>query len=168
MAIADILRVFRDLKQERTVRDYLVFGSVAAMVHTRPFFTRDVDIGVAIESDEEFRRIFNRLADFGKVEGHSVVIHGTPVEIFPVDISPIIQDALIHANRKRVENVVVKVASPEHLLLESLRVYRSQDKGRVFLLDEVVDRQKLHTLLGRLDYDGTLGQRYQSLTGKSP
>jgi len=134
MAIVDILRVFRDLKQERTVRDYLVFGSVAAMLHTRPFFTRDVDIGVATESDEEFWRIFNRLADFGKVDGHSVVIHGTPVEIFPVGISPIIEDALIHANRKRVENVLVKIASPEHLLLESLRVYRSQDKGRVFLL----------------------------------
>ncbi len=168
MAIADILRVFRDLKQEGTVHDYLMFGSVAAMVHTRPFFTRDVDIGVAVGSDEEFRRIFNRLADFGKVEGHSVVIHGTSVEVFPVDISPIIQDALIHADRKRVEDVVVKVASPEHLLLESLRVYRSQDKGRVFLLDEVVDRQKLHALLGRLDYDGTLRQRYQTLTGKSP
>ena len=70
MAIADVLRVFRDLKREGTLQDYLVFGSVAAMVHTRPFFTMDVDIGVAIESDEEFRRIFNRLADFGKVEGH--------------------------------------------------------------------------------------------------
>ncbi len=36
------------------------------------------------------------------------------------------------------------------------------------LLDEVVDRQKLHALFGRLDHDGTLGQRYQALTGKSP
>jgi len=166
MAIADVLRVFHILKQEGTVRDYLVFGSVAAMVHTRPFFTRDVDIGVAVGSDEEFRHIFNRLMDFGKVEGHSVVIHETPVEIFPVDISPIIQDALIHSIRKRVEDVVVKVASPEHLLLEALRVYRNQDKGRIFLLDEVVDRQKLRMLLGRLDLDGTLRQRYRSLTGK--
>jgi hypothetical protein len=168
MAIADVLRVFHDLKQEGTVRDYLVFGSVAAMVHTRPFFTRDVDIGVAIGSDKEFRSIFNRLADFGTVEGHSVVIQSTPVEVFPVDISPIIQDALIHANRKRVEGIVVKVVPPEHLLLESLRVDRSQDKGRVFLLDEVVNRQKLHALFGRLDHDGTLGQRYQTLTGKPP
>ena len=168
MAIADVLRVLRDLKRERVVRDYLVFGSVAVMVYTRPFFTRDIDIGVATGSDEEFRRIFNRLADFGKIEGHSVVIHGVPVEVFPVDISPIIQDALIHASRKRVEDIVVKVAPPEHLLLESLRVYRSQDKGRVFLLDEVVDRQKLRTLFRRLDYDGTLKQRYQTLTGQPP
>ena len=168
MAIADVLRVFRDLKREKTVRDYLVFGSVAAMVHTRPFFTRDVDVGVAVGSDREFWLIFNRLAEFGKAEGHSVVINGTPVELFPVDISPIIQDALVYANRKRVEGVVVKVAPPEHLLLESLRVFRSQDKGRVFLLDEVVDREKVRALLGRLDHDGTLRQRYQTLTGESP
>ena len=168
MAIADALKVFRDLRQEGTVHDYLVFGSVAAMAHTRPFFTRDVDIGVAVRSDQEYWDIFNRLADFGQVEGHSVVIHGTPVEVFPVDISPIIHDALAHANRKRVEGVVVKVAPPEHLMLESLRVYRSQDKGRVFLLDEVVDREKLRVLLGRLDHEGTLRRRYQALTGKTP
>lgn len=48
MAISDVLRVFRDLKREGVVRDYLVFGSVAAMVHTRPFLTRDVDIGLTV------------------------------------------------------------------------------------------------------------------------
>ena len=123
MAVVDALRVFRDLKREGTIRDYLVFGSVALMVHTRPFFTRDVDVGVDVASDQEFWRVFNRLANFGQVDGHSVVIQGTAVEVFPVDISPIIQDALAQANRKRVENVVVKVAPPEHLLLEALRVY---------------------------------------------
>ena len=147
MAIVDALRVFRDLKREGIVHDYLLFGSVAAMAHTRPFFTRDVDVGVAVDSDEEFFQVLSRLADFGRVEGHSVVIDGTPVEVFPVDISPVIRDALSHANRKRVEGVVTKVAAPEHLMLEALRVYRSQDKGRVFLLDEVVDGTKLRALL---------------------
>lgn len=168
MAIADVLKVFRDLKKEGAVQDYLIFGSVAAMVHTRPFFTRDVDIGVAVSSDEEYRRVFERLSEFGQVEGHSVVIHDTAVEVFPVDISPIIKDALDHADRKRVEGVVVNVTPPEHLLLEALRVNRSEDKGRVFVLDEVVDRQKLRTLLGRLDHDGELAWRFQTLTGKAP
>ena len=36
MAVADVLKVFRDLKREGTVRDYLLFGSIAVMVHTRP------------------------------------------------------------------------------------------------------------------------------------
>ena len=126
------------------------------------FFAGDIDVGVDVGSDQAFWRVFNRLADFGRVDGHSVV------EVFPVDISPIIQDALTHANRKRVESVVVKVAPPEHLLLESLRVYRSQDKGRVFLLDEVVDREKLRALLRRLDHEDTLKQRYQALTGETP
>lgn len=168
MAIVDVLRVFRDLKREGTVRDYLVFGSVAVMVYTRPFFTRDIDIGVAVASDQDYWRIFNRLSSFGQVEGHAVVIRDTSVEVFPVDISLIIQDALVHADRKRIGGFVVKVAPPEHLLLESLRVYRSQDKGRVFLLDEVVDRKKLRTLLRRLDHDGTLRKRYETLTRKAP
>ena len=168
MAVADALRVFRDLKREGTLRDYLVFGSVAAMVHTQPFYTRDVDIGLDVESDQEFRDVFNRLASFGRVEGHSVVIEGTAVEIFPVDISPIIQDALTQADRKRVEDVLVKVAPPEHLLLEALRVYRDRDKARVFMLKEAADGNKLRELMRRLDGGGTLKQRYETLTGEAP
>jgi len=168
LAIADVLMVFRDLKRERMVRDYLVFGPVAAMVHTRPFYTPDVDIGVAVESDKEFLAVFDRLSEFGRVEGHCVVIRGTPVALFPVDISPIIQDALKDAPRKRVEGLVVKVASPEHLLLEALRVSRNQDKGRVFLLEDVVDKDRLCALFRRLDHDGTLGRRYEALTGEAP
>jgi len=144
-----------------------VFGSVAAMAHTRPFYTKDIDIGVAVDSDQEYWALFQRLTEFGTVDGHSVVIHDTPVEVFPVDISPIIQDALDHADRKRVEGIVVKVAPPEHLLLEALRVNRNQDKGRVFLLDDVIDKQSLRALLERLDDDGELKRRYQTLTGKS-
>lgn len=168
MAIVDVIRAFRTLKRERVVRDYLLFGSVAAMAHTRPFFTRDVDVGIAVTNDQEFQRVFSRLASFGQVEGHAIVIQGTPAEVFPVDISPIIEDALAHAIRKRVEGMLVKVAPPEHLLLEALRVFRSQDKGRVFLLDEVVDKSKLRALFRRLDYDGTLRRRYETLTGKAP
>lgn len=168
MAIADVLRVFRDLKRDRVVQDYLIFGSVAAMVHTRPFYTRDVDIGIAVDSDRAFLAVFNRLAELGRVQGHAVVIHGTPVELFPVDISPIIQDALDHALRKRVEGVVVKVAPPEHLLLEALRVDRTQDKARVLLLNDVVDQGKLHALFRRLDRDGTLRRRYEAVSGAAP
>jgi hypothetical protein len=168
MAIADVFKVFRFLKNEGILQDYLVFGSVAAMAHTRPFYTRDVDIGVVVRTDEEYWNIFERLAGYGEVEGHSIVICGTAVEIFPADISPIIQDATNHAFKKLVEGVMVKVTPPEHLLVEALRVNRPEDRGRVFLLDEVVDEKKLRELLGRLDHDGTLKRRYQALTGKTP
>ena len=139
MAISDVLRVFRDLKREGVVRDYVVFGSVAAMVLRRPFFTRDIDIGLAVQSDEEFQEVFRWVSDFGHVESRSVVIEGTPVEMFPVNISPVIEDALAQADRKRVGGVLVKVAPVEHLLVEALRVNRASDKGRVFMLDEVVN-----------------------------
>ena len=54
MAIVDVLRIFQELKRGRVVHDYILFGSVAAMAYTRPFYTRDVDIGVAVTSDREF------------------------------------------------------------------------------------------------------------------
>lgn len=165
MAIADVLGAFRELKREGVVRDYMIFGSVAAMVHTEPFFTEDVDIGVAVDSDAEYATVFRHLAAFGRVDGHSVIINGTPAQVFPVDISPIVRDALDHALRRKVEGIVVKVAPPEHLLLEALRVNRPKDRGRVPILDEVVDRRKLAGLFRRLDSDGTLKGRYQRLIG---
>ena len=108
--------------------------------------------------------MFRRLSDFGTVEGHSIVIVGTPVEVFPVNISPVIEDALVEADRKRVGGVVVKVAPPEHLLIEALRVNQATDKGRIFMLDEIVNRGSLLASLGR---DGTLTRRYQERTGKT-
>lgn len=168
MAIADVLRVFKEFKQEGFVRDFMIFGSVAAMAHTRPFYTRDVDIAVSVVTDIEYLTLFSRLATMGRVEGHAIIINDSAVELFPSDISPIIHDALDHALRKRVDGIMVKVAPPEHLLLEALRVNRTQDKGRVFMLDEVVDREKLRVLFGRLDHDGSLRRRYEGLTGQTP
>ena len=134
------------------------------MVHTRPFFTRDVDIAILVSSDTEFLKAYRQLASFGEIDGHAIVISGTPVELFSVDISPILQDALEHALRKRVEGVLVKVAPPEHLLVEALRANRPQDRARVLILDEFVDRRKLKPLLRRFDHDGTLTRRYETLT----
>lgn len=84
-------------------------------------------------------------------------------------VSLIIQDALTYARRKRVEGVTVKVRSAEHLLLEALRVFRRpDDHSRVVLLDAYVDRTKLIRLFRRLDHDGELEDRYQSLMRKAP
>ena len=168
MAIADVLRVFRDLKREGTVKDYVIYGSIAAMVHTRPFYTKDVDIGVSVASDMEYLQIFRRLAEFGTVEGNHVIVNGTSDDVFPTDVSPIIDDAIIHARRKRVENVYAKVASPEHLVLEALRAARREDRVRVIMLEEAVDQEKLRELFERLDHDGELKARYQGLTGQAP
>ena len=168
MAIADVLRVFRDLKKEGTVKDYIVYGSIAAMVHTRPFYTKDVDIGVSVASDMEYIKIFRRLSEFGVVEGNHVVVNGTPADVFPTDVSPIINDAIIGARRKKVEYVYAKVASPEHLVLEALRAGRREDRARVIMLEEAVDRDKLKDLFERLDHDGELKARYQRLTGQAP
>ena len=160
--------MFRDLKREGTVRDYIVYGSVAAMVHARPFYTKDIDIGVVVSSDLEYIQIRRRLSNFGVVEGQHVEINGTLAAVFPSDISPIIDDAVEGAFRNRVENVYAKVATPEHLVLEALRAARRGDRLRALQLDMVANRSKLKELFERLDRDGELQARYQAITGQAP
>ncbi|GEM_PF-1261133 len=147
MAVVDVLKVFQALKRGKVIRDYMIFGSVAAMVHTRPFYTNDVDIAIAVDSDREYLEAFNKLTSMGRVKGHAIVINNTALEVFPVNISPVLQDALEHALRKRVEGIVVKVAPAEHLLLEALRVHRTQDRARVLILDDIVDRRNFQVCL---------------------
>ena len=169
MAVADVLRAFQTMKREGTIRDFVIYGSVAAMVHTRPFHTKDIDIAIPVETVWEYGEVLNRLASFGHFEGQTVVINGTPVDMFPADVSPVIQDALKRATRKRVEGIMVKVASAEHLLLEALRAFRRpDDHSRVVLLDAYVDAVKLRELVRRLDHDGQLKERYQGLMHKAP
>ena len=169
MAVADVLKVFRDLKREGTIEDFVLYGSVAAMVYTRPFYTKDVDIGIVGDLDAaQFARVFSRVAEFGPVDHHSVIIGGTPTDVFPVDVSPIIQDGAAHAIRKRVEGVVVKVVPAEHLLIEALRVNRPRDRARVLILDEFASPRKLRALFRRLDSNGALVARYRRLAGKAP
>tara|TARA_B100000315_G_scaffold182443_1_gene171300 strand:- start:481 stop:987 length:507 start_codon:yes stop_codon:yes gene_type:complete len=168
MAIADVMRALRTMKDEGSLSEFMLYGSVAAMVHTRPFFTNDVDIAVVVNSDEEFANVFNRLADFGQVEGHAIKIGGTLAEIFPADISPVIQDAIEAALSRKVEGFYVKVAGPEHLVLEALRVGRPQDQARVLMLDNALDYDVLRAALLRLDEDGTLERNFREITGKTP
>jgi predicted nucleotidyltransferase len=168
MAIADVMRALRTMKEEGSLSEFMLYGSVAAMVHTRPFFTNDVDIAIVVDSDVEFISVFNRLSDFGKVSGHAIEIDGTQAEIFPVDISPVIQDAVETAMSRKVEGFYVKVAGPEHLVLEALRVGRPQDQARVLMLDNAIDHDVMRSALLRLDEDGTLERNYREITGKAP
>ena len=66
MAIVDVLKVFHTLKRAGAVHDYILSGSVAAMVHTQPFYTEDVDIAVSVASDQEFLHLFSQLAESGR------------------------------------------------------------------------------------------------------
>ncbi len=168
MAIRDVMRTLRVMKEEGSFTDFMVFGPVAAMAHTRPFYTKDVDIAVVVDSDEEYRAVLRRLSDFGTIKGFAVEIGGTLAEIFPDDISPIIRHAVKHALRRKVDGSFVKIAPPEHLLLEAVRAGRVDDHARVLMLNEAIDRRGLNALFRKLDSHGTLRRDYKRITGKTP
>lgn len=66
----------------------MIYGSLAAMVHTRPCYTEDIDIGIPIDTMREWEVAIHRLADFGTFKERAVEISGTPVDMFPTDVSP--------------------------------------------------------------------------------
>lgn len=165
--IVDVLKILHGLKKEKKVRDFMLIGAVAAMAYVRPFFSDDVDIALVTASDAEFLEVFRQVSGYGTVEGYTIIIAGVKLQLFPLDISAILADAYKHSKVKRVQGMAVKVAPPEHLVIEALRVYRAKDKARVHLLMEAVSLKVLAALFRRLDTDGTLRHRFKAVTGQT-
>ena len=103
---SDVMRTLRVMKDEGSLTDFMVYGSVAAMVHTRPFYTRDIDVAVVVDSDDEYRAVLRCLSEFGTIKGFAFAIEGTLAKISADDISPIIHDAVKHALRRKVEGLI--------------------------------------------------------------
>jgi hypothetical protein len=48
MPLVDAIRALNHLKQRGVIRDYVVFGMVAATVYMEPVLTQDLDINVLV------------------------------------------------------------------------------------------------------------------------
>ena len=48
MPLVDAIRALNHLKQRGVIRDYVVFGVVAATVYMEPVLTQDLDINVLV------------------------------------------------------------------------------------------------------------------------
>ena len=164
MPFSDAIRVLNGLKRRRIIRDYVLIGAVAATAYMEPVFTEDLDIIVLVDTDEEYRRVFQRVADFADgVEGMHYILGGTPVQIFPTTVKPVFRDTLEQARLARVGNLRVKVASPEHLVLLYLEAFRARDRLRIPHLLLEADKGRLESLLRRFDETGILASRLQTL-----
>ena len=169
MAFIDALRRLNKLKQRRVIRDYAIIGAVAATAYIEPMFTADLDVIVRVESDEEYRQVFGRIAEHSEtLEGMHQVLGGVPVQIFPSTLMPLYHDAMEQAREVRVGKARTKVATAEHLILLGLVANREQDHIRIRRILRHTDSERLGELLERFD-DGekTLTVRLENLWGTS-
>ena len=165
MSFASAIRSLNALKRRRVIRDYVVIGAVAATAYMEPVFTEDLDVVVLVDTDDEYRQVFQRVAEYAEGrEGMHYLFSGIPVQMFPSTTKPLYRDTLEKAHPARVGGLRVKVAAPEHLALLYLEAFRDKDKLRIVRLLGVVDRNLLRTLLERFDDErGTLARRLQTL-----
>ncbi len=169
MPLIDVFRAMNKLKQRRVIRDWALIGSIAATTYLEPTNTRDVDIVVLVESDEERRRALQGLQDLTGAcwERLYQVVAGVPVQVLPSNMSPLYEDAVRGAYLRRAGNVRIRVASPEHLIVLGLVAFRPEkDWGRIVALRAHADDKKLMELLERFDDEkGTLAARLRRLSG---
>ncbi|MDP6548833.1 MAG: hypothetical protein QF659_02015 [Dehalococcoidia bacterium] len=164
MPFSDAIRVLNGLKRRRIIRDYALIGAVAATAYMEPVFTEDLDVIVLVSTDDEYLRVFQRVADYADgVEGMHYILGGTPVQMFPTTVKPLFRDTLEQARRARVGNLRVKVATPEHLIALYLEAFRARDRLRIPHLMTAADKGRLEALLRRFDETGELTRRLQTL-----
>jgi DNA-binding Lrp family transcriptional regulator len=165
MSFVDAIRSLNGLKRRGVIRDYVIIGAVAATTYMEPIFTEDLDVVVLVDTDDEYRRAFRRVAEHAEgQEGMHYVISGIPVQMFPSTTKPLYLDTLEKARLARMGSLRVKVAAPEHLVLLYLESFRDKDRVRIARLLDVVDRDLLCTLLERFDDEQrTLARRLQTL-----
>ena len=165
MAFREAFRTLNTLKRKGLIRDYVVIGAVGVMAYVEPVQTGDLDIVILVDSDDEYIGTFRKLSVMAEERDHMHLFFGNvPVQIFPTTVSPLYREVLEGARTVRVGNLRVKVASPEHLIIMALTVYRDTDRLRIGRLLPMADRQRVRDLLARFDDSrGTLAGRIRAL-----
>jgi tetrahydromethanopterin S-methyltransferase subunit A len=134
-----VFEVIEQLKQEGVIEDYAVAGAVGAIFYVEAFNTQDVDLLVNLPmSLDPLGLIKRRLEELGYTfnsEGH-IVIDSWPVQFLPVS-DGLTEEAWREAQYLPFdEELLVRVARPEHLAAEALKVGRPKDFQRISMLIE--------------------------------
>ena len=168
MSFEGAIRELNKLKRSGVMRDYALIGAVAAAAYIEPMFTEDADAVVLVDSDDEYREVFRRVGEAAQsMRGMHYVFDDVPVQLLPTTTLPLYRDTFDKARNKRIGNIRVKVATPEHLLIMCLEAFRPKDRVRIPLLLAVSDAATIESLLEEFDHDqGTLAERLSSLRSR--
>ncbi len=164
-----VLEVLNAMQAEGVIKDYALGGAVGAAVYLEPFYTKDLDVFVAVEKKGiliDLSTIYTYLTARGfEAKGQWVVIGGWDVEFLP-PYSSLTEQALREANVIDWENTPVRVMRPEHLVAICLETGRAKDYERIakFIEQEAFDGDALRRILaehGLVEKWERFGRRYE-------
>src|SRR5437867_5650684 len=130
----EVAQLLNEMRGERVITEYALFGAVAQMRYTEPVATLDADVLVVLPSAERLdvlTPIYEFCAGNGyTLEGESVRVGAWPVQFIPV-FSPLTREALEQADTAEFEGVPFRVVRADYLAVIALSVGRSKDLARI-------------------------------------
>ena len=173
MNTKEVLEVVNDMLAEGVIQNYALGGAVGAAIYLEPFYTKDLDVFVALDKKVEKKgalidlsAIYGYLTARGfETKGQWIVIGGWDVEFLPPHTS-LTEEALREADVIPWESTTVRVMRPEHLVAICLETGRIKDDERIarFIEQDAFDTSALTRILsghGLLEKWERFMQRYQ-------
>ena len=168
MKFLAVFKIFNQLKKKKVFQDYAIGGAVAVNYYAEPRNTIDIDLYFLVD-DRGYHQLWQTLTDIGyKAQGQRIVVEGVPVDMFPVSVHPIFEEALRNAKQVRVTGVPIKVFTPEYLIVTKLMSFRPRDRADIYDLFEFgkVDKDVLNDIIRRYTNEETpLRKRLKSILG---
>jgi hypothetical protein len=136
-----VLAVIEHLHKEGVIPDYVLVGGLAATFYLESVYTRDVDFVFPISVKlDRLSDLYQRLEELGygdiDSEGY-LLIEGWPVHFLP-PFNSLLKKMLETARIERIDGLACKVALPEYLVADSVRMSRPEkDYGRIIRLREL-------------------------------
>ncbi|MBN2074217.1 MAG: hypothetical protein JW762_01570 [Dehalococcoidales bacterium] len=169
MSIESAIKRLNDLTTDGIIQGYAIAGGYAALFYEVPSQTFDLDVIVILGSDAEYHALYDYFRKLdARIEDVYIYIDDMPVQFLPNYINEMYNDAVSQANTYDFGNIRANFATPEHLILLSLTVYRDKDKIRMQHLIKIADKELIESLIGRFDDgEGKLYKRYQEVLERS-
>ena len=169
MKFLTIFKIFNDLKREGVFDDFAIGGAVAVNYYTDVRDTIDIVIYV-LTDDEGYSLLWQTLTSMGyRPKGQRIDMEGTLVDMFPVSIHPIFEEALKDAKRVKVSDTWVKVFRPEYIIATKLVAFRDRDQVDIHDLFKFtnINIPKLEDILRRYSDEKTpFLRRLQKVLGR--
>jgi predicted nucleotidyltransferase len=168
MKFLTVFKIFNQLKKKKVFQDYAIGEAVAVNYYAEPRNTIDLDLYFLVD-DRGYHQLWQTLTDIGyKAQGQRIVVEGVPVDMFPVSVHPVFEEALRNAKQVRVTGVPIKVFTPEYLIVTKLMSFRPRDRADIYDLFEFgkVDKDVLNDIMRRFTNEETpLRKRLKSILG---
>jgi len=145
------LKIIRELKEKKILKDFSIGGGIAALYYIEPLLTYDLDIFfIPIEEGiDVLAPIYRYLKERGfKAKKEHVLIEGVPVRFIPV-YNDLVKEAVRYSEEVKYGRIKTKVLGLEYLIAVMLQTYRPKDRERLIKVFEEakIDLKRLKEIL---------------------